>query len=354
MLVIMSDTKKDIRVVDLFSGIGGLTYGFQLAGLNVVAGIDNDADCEYGYTRSTGAQFILKDIAHVRSADLISVLRAGAVSVLSGCAPCQPYSSLSQKGVIRDQAGPLIRFAELVSEVRPDIVSMENVAGLLNIRKHSAFPVFLKSLKRYGYRIDYKIINSANYGVPQNRRRLVLLASRLGPIKIPTHRHERQITLRDVISDLPPIEDGQRNDVDTLHYASKLSNLNKKRIMETPINGGSQKDWPKELLLDCHKKESGKSFSSMYGRMCWDKPASTMTTQCIGLGNGRFGHPEQHRAISLREAARIQTFPDNYVFYNQSGPMRVGHIARFIGNAVPVQLAKILGTAIYKHVQCRS
>ena len=349
----MLNIEKDIRVIDLFSGIGGLTYGFQSAGLNVVAGIDNDETCEYGYTQSTKSKFILKNITDIQSSDMIALFGNADIQVLAGCAPCQPYSSLNQKGSTIEKAEPLLKFGKLIEETRPHIVSMENVAGLLHAQKHSIFSQFLNTLTDCGYYTDYKVINTADYGVPQNRKRLVLLASSLGPIRIPSPTHEKHITLRETIGDLPPIRDGEQDNADKLHRTRKLSNLNKKRIQATPLSGGSQKDWPAKLLLECHKKESGKSFGSVYGRMYWDKPGSTMTTQCIGLGNGRFGHPEQHRAISLREAARIQTFPDNYVFCDTSKPIKVGDIARFIGNAVPVRLGEVLGSAIKQHIYCR-
>src|SRR3990167_9334462 len=294
----MLKSNKNIKVIDLFSGIGGLTYGFKSAGLNVVAGIDNDSTCKYGYETSNKTRFILKDINDVSSEELEELYKDSDIKVLAGCAPCQPYSKLNQKGATDQKMMPLKKFALLIREIKPDIVSMENVGGLVNKDKYPVFADFLAVLDELGYYYDYKVINTADYGVPQSRKRLVLLASRLGPISVPKPTHDK-------------------------------------------------------LILDCHKKESGKSFGSVYGRMWWDKPASTMTTQCIGIGNGRFGHPEQDRAISLREAARIQTFPDDYVFFDDNEEMTIGAIAKFIGNAVPVRLGEVLGTTIQEHVNCR-
>lgn len=349
----MLKTKKDIKVIDLFSGIGGLTYGFKSAGLNVVAGIDNDATCEYGYKASNQTEFILKDIEDVTAKEIESLYGDADIKVLAGCAPCQPYSRLNQKGATSQKMTPLKKFAELIKETQPHIVSMENVGGLTNTKKYPVFEDFLNVLDELGYRYDYKVINTADYGVPQSRKRLVLLASRLGPISIPEPSHKQHITLREAIGDLPPIRDGEVHSADSLHYARKLSPLNLKRVKATPKNGGTQKSWPEELVLDCHKKESGKTFSSVYGRMWWDKPGPTMTTQCIGIGNGRYGHPDQDRAISLREAARIQTFPDSYTFFNPKENIKVGMIAKFIGNAVPVRLGEVLGQSIVDHVNCR-
>lgn len=348
--VCMVKSNKNIKVIDLFSGIGGLTYGFKSAGLNVVAGIDNDPTCAYGYEASNKTRFILKDIGDVSNAELEDLYKDADVRVLAGCAPCQPYSLLNQKGLSDSKMAPLKKFAQLIKELHPDIVSMENVSGLTNTKKYPVFAEFLGVLKDLGYYFDYRVINTADYGIPQNRRRLVLLASSYGPISVPKPTHDKYVTLREVIGDLPPIEAGQVSDKDSLHRSRNLSPLNLQRLKATPKDGGSRKSWPEALLLDCHKKESGQSFRSVYGRMWWDKPASTMTTQCLGVGNGRFGHPEQNRAISLREAARIQTFPDNYIFADESKGIKVNQIAKFIGNAVPVRLAEVLGQSISSHL----
>lgn len=349
----MLKSNKNIKVIDLFSGIGGLTYGFQSAGLNVVAGIDNDPTCAYGYEKSNNTRFILKDISDVTNDEITEMYGDAEIRVLAGCAPCQPYSRLNQKGATDQKMTPLRKFAALIRDTRPHVVSMENVSGLTNTKKYPVFQDFLDVLEELGYHYDYKVINTADYGVPQSRKRLVLLASRLGPISVPQPTHAQHVTLRDIISDLPAIEAGETHPTDPLHYSRSLSELNIKRIKATPKDGGTQKSWPKDLLLECHKKESGKTFASVYGRMWWDKPGSTMTTQCIGIGNGRYGHPEQNRAISLREAARIQTFPDNYTFVDPAKPLKVGMVAKFIGNAVPVRLGEVLGQTIANHVNCR-
>jgi len=193
---------------------------------------------------------------------------------------------------------------------------MENVSQLVNFKKAPVFNDFLKTLKKEDYFIHFEIVNCPEYGIPQNRKRLVLIASKLGKIDLipKTHSKEKFITVRDAIGKLPHIEDGEFYTKDKLHFARKLSLTNKKRIKNTPY-AGSWKDWPEDLKLECHKKESGKSYSSVYGRMKWEEPSPTMTTHCIGYGNGRFGHPEQDRGISLREASILQSFPKNYVFF---------------------------------------
>ncbi len=342
---------RNIKVLDLFAGIGGLTYGLQSAGLKVVAGIDSDASCQYGYESSNQTRLIVKDIMSVNPTEIDKLFGRGGVRVLAGCAPCQPYSLLNKKRPTLSQANtPLDKFLQFISTNEPHIVSMENVPGLLNADRYPVFGAIVETLKRRGYSADYRVVNAVDYGVPQNRRRLVLLASRLGAIEIPKSNAPKRLTLRDAIGALPPIDDGVADLDDRLHYARKLGDLNKARIRSTRKDGGTYRDWPRHLLLDCHKKDSGKSFKYVYGRMRWDSPSPTITTYCVGIGNGRFGHPDQDRGLSLREAARIQTFPDSYIFMNPQEGLKINRVARFIGNAVPIKLAEAIGNAITTHV----
>ncbi|MDD3940670.1 MAG: DNA cytosine methyltransferase [Candidatus Pacebacteria bacterium] len=349
----MSLTKK-IKIIDLFCGIGGLTNGLVKEGLNVVAGIDNDPACKYGYEYNNKATFISKDILDVSASELEKLFgsQKGIIRVLVGCAPCQPFSRLNQKKITDKQLEPLGKFAQLIEEVKPDIVSMENVSGLADMKKYPIFKTFINTLEHNGYKYRYEIVDMSDYGVPQNRKRLVLLASRLGDIQLIKRTHkDKKVTVRDVIGNLESIKNGEVSIKDPLHRSRKLSSLNLKRIKATPHNGGNSDSWSDDLILKCHKKKTGKTYShTVYGRMCWDKPAPTMTTQCIGLGNGRFGHPEQDRAISLREAALFQTFPNDYQFIDPDSQFVVGHVARFIGNAVPVRLGSVIGKSIKKHL----
>jgi DNA (cytosine-5)-methyltransferase 1 len=344
---------NDIKVVDLFCGIGGLTHGMQNEGLEVVAGIDNDPKCEYGYTKNNNSKYILDDISNI-DAQLIKNMYGNAkVKVLVGCAPCQPYSGLNKKKPSKEKMQPLEKFASLVEEIRPDIVSMENVRGLAKEGKYPVFQRFIKTLKRCGYHVKFEVVNVSNYGVPQNRNRLVLLASLHGPISLidPTHK-DSKVTVRETIYNLPSVQAGIKYADDPLHYARALSPLNMARVKATKHDGGNSKDWPEELKLDCHKKASGKTYErTVYARMRWDEPAPTMTTQCIGLGNGRFGHPEQDRAITLREAAMIQSFPADYQFFPKDQQFIVRDVARFIGNAVPVRLGEVIATSIKRHLE---
>ncbi len=344
--------KYPIKVVDLFCGIGGLSYGLAKAGLEVVAGIDNDETCRFGYEYNNGARFIHKDIKDI-TADEINMLfgqEKRIVRVLAGCAPCQPFSQLNIKGVTKKALEPVERFAELIAKTLPEIVSMENVSGLA---KTLAFKTFLATLDRKGYKYWYDFVDASEYGVPQRRKRLVLLASRLGEIKLVDKTHaNNKVTVRNAIGHFEPISDGEVHKNDRLHRARKLSPTNMRRIKATPRDGGNSKSWDDSLLLDCHKRDSGKTYKcTVYGRMRWDEPSPTMTTQCVGLGNGRFGHPDQDRAISLREAATLQTFPKKYKFIPDGQPLIVKQVAKFIGNAVPVRLGKVIGDSIVKHAR---
>lgn len=354
-------SKAEIKVVDLFCGVGGLSHGLILEGLNVVAGVDNDPFCKYAFEKNNfGAKFIRKDIARFTSTELQSLFNGAKVRVLVGCAPCQPYSSLNKKRLTEDDAKsrwyPLYKFMRLISKVKPEIVSMENVPDLSNEEKYPVFTEFLRILRKHKYSVSYKIIDSSRYGVPQKRKRLVLLASRLGPISMvpETHSDDQLITVRDAIGKLPRLRDGGVDANDPLHRASKLSSLNKRRIQATPKNGGNAKSWSKELVPACYKKKSGKTYmSSVYGRMRWDEPSPTVTTHCTSLGTGRFGHPTQNRAISLREAAILQSFPSTYLFAEPS-KITTKHVARQIGNAVPVLLGRAIGASLKEHIAERT
>jgi DNA (cytosine-5)-methyltransferase 1 len=349
--------KRKIRVVDAYCGIGGLSHGLVLEGFNVVAGIDNDASCRAAFETNNAAKFISKDIARFTARELEGLFGDAEIRILVGCAPCQPYSTLMRRKLStkekRKRWYPLYRFMRLVKATKPDIVSMENVPDLSNTDKYPVFADFVKALKKADYHVSYATVDASRYGVPQRRNRLVLLASKLGEISLipTTHDDETVVTVRDTIKALPPLRDGGVDKSDPLHRSSKLSDLNKRRIAATPRNGGSATSWERDLKPKCYRRKSGKSYmATVYGRMRWDDPAPTMTTHCTTLGTGRFGHPTQNRAISLREAARFQTFPDSYVF---GDPMNVGirQTARHIGNAVPVMLGRAIGKSIKRHVR---
>lgn len=351
--------KKDqkinkIGVVDLFCGIGGLSHGFIKERFNVLAGYDIDDACKYAFEKNNKSKFICADVGQLKGENILKEFSSSQVKILVGCAPCQPFSSYTFKEKVKSKSkwGLLYDFLRIIKEVVPDVVSMENVAQLVNFKRGQVFDDFIEGLKNIDYFVSHKIVNCPDYGIPQKRKRLVLLASKLGQIDLieKTHNPSNYKTVKDAIGDLPEISDGESHPEDRLHFARKLSPLNKKRIKFTPY-GGSWKDWPQSLVLDCHKKKSGKSYSSVYGRMKWEEPAPTITTHCIGYGNGRFGHPVQDRGISLREAAILQTFPENYDFFDPSAEFLSSFIARQLGNAVPVELGRIIAKSIKKHLE---
>lgn len=347
-----SKGKTSIKVVDLFCGIGGLTHGFILEGLSVVAGYDLDKSCKYAYEFNNKVEFVHKDVNSITKEELLHHFKDAKVKILAGCAPCQPFSTYSYKSTRKEKWGLINQFAELIEQTQPDIISMENVPRLVNFSKEPIFENFINTLKKNNYFFSYKIVHCPDYGIPQFRKRLVLLASKKGAIELipPTHSKKNYITVRDVIGNLEPINHGEASVNDPIHKASKLSALNLKRIRQSK-QGGTWRDWSSELQLKCHKKSSGKSYVSVYGRMSWDKPAPTMTTQCIGLGNGRFGHPEQDRAISLREAAMLQTFPKTYKFVENTNSFKVKNLSTHIGNSVPVKLAQVIAKSILLHIK---
>lgn len=235
-----------------------------------------------------------------------------------------------------------------MTELEPEIVTMENVPKLM---KHKVFNDFVKTLEKMGYHVNYQIVECKDYGIPQQRRRLVLLASKLAPLKlIPPSVNEGPKTVKEAIGTLPPIKHGEIYSSDPLHQCSILSPINLQRI-KASRPGGTWRDWKKELVADCHKKKSGKTYPGVYGRMKWEEPAPTITTQFFGFGNGRFGHPEQNRAISLREGAILQSFPEDYVFTPPDEPITKKTVGRLIGNAVPVKLGEVIGRSVIEHVK---
>jgi DNA (cytosine-5)-methyltransferase 1 len=337
--------------IDLFCGVGGLTHGFILEGLRVVAGIDLDPACRFPYeSNNHRAAFIEGDIKKLKAKDLSELFGKEKVKILAGCAPCQPFSTYAQRYELDDRNGKwglLYHFARLAKGSMPDVITMENVP---TVARHKVFHDFVSALKQQGYKVWFDVVDSSRYGVPQKRRRMVLLASRHGDIRMIAPTHAKPKTVRQAIQRLRPLTAGESAPNDSLHVTSTLSEKNLRRIkMSKP--GGTWRDWPKDLVADCHRAESGRTYGGVYGRMEWDKPAPTMTTQCFGFGNGRFGHPDQDRAISLREAAILQSFPRNYAFVPKHGDVRFKELGRLIGNAVPVDLGRAIARSIKQHLE---
>ena len=336
----------EIRAVDLFCGIGGLTYGLARSGVTVRAGFDNDESCRYAYeANNPGAQFVATDIRDIRGEHIERLFANATTSVLVGCAPCQPFSAHNRKLRKTADCSLVYEFARLIQEAQPDFVSMENVPGLA---KHQAFADFLLTLKDLGYHHDAAVVRCSDYGVPQKRQRLVLLASRHGPVAVPKY-NAKSGTVREFIHELPTIGDGEAHPADPAHITVPLTGLNKRRIQQSKP-GGTWRDWDDALLNDCHRDSY---YPAPYGRMCWDDIAPTITTQFCYYSTGRFGHPEQDRAISVREGALLQTFPATYKLSEDDQPVIVRDAARQIGNAVPVKLAEAIGKSIVEAANAR-
>lgn len=344
-------TSVEVRAVDLFCGVGGLTKGLELSGVDVVAGVDIDSACAYPYAVNNRARFVERDIDSLTARELRTWFDGAANTLIAGCAPCQPFSSYSRprRSAQSERDWQLVAtFGRLVATVRPDYVTMENVP---HVAGHEVFKRFLESL--HEYYVAWGIIHCSKFGVPQTRSRLVFLASLHEPIALPAPTtSDKTPTVRSSIGDLPSIAAGGVDPEDPIHRAPRLSDLNLRRIRASKP-GGTWNDWPDDLRAACHCRPTGETFLNVYGRMEWDAPSPTITTQCFGFGNGRFGHPDQDRAISLREASMLQTFPRGYEFVPPGGKVRFNRLGRLIGNAVPVKIGEAVGRTILEHASGR-
>ena len=350
------DSVCGVKVFDFFAGCGGASRGFQDAGMEVVFALDSDHDAKRTFEKNFPfAHFEHADIRET-SLDMVHGLvrtQQPHPILFCGCAPCQPFTkqNTSCPEADRDDRVPLLlEFLRFIQRCEPDVVFVENVPGIQN-PKGDAEPLsgFVRGLRGAGYHEPaYGAVSLKKYGVPQSRRRLLLLASRHGTLELPPETHGPEAgnpkydTVRDWIGELPEILAGQTHPEVPDHRAAALSERNLQRIRATP-EGGGNRDWPVDLRLECHRQSNG--YSDVYGRMSWDRPASGLTTRCISYSNGRFGHPDQDRAISVREAACLQTFPMDYAFDGS-----LNSKARQIGNAVPVRLASVIGRHVNEHL----
>lgn len=340
------------EVVDLFCGVGALSHGLKQAGLKIIAGYDMDGRCKYAFESNNGGEFFTRDVAKLTAKEIKNHFSGDAPSVLAGCAPCQPFSSYKQRYQEDPRWELVAKFAKLAVEVEPDFVTMENVPALLRYKDGRVFKEFCSHLIESGYQLHWTIAKCEEFGVPQKRRRLVVIAARSGNLQPLSPTHSAAISVQDAIGKLPKLHAGEVDPNDPLHIAMSLAAINLRRIKASKP-GGTWRDWPEQLRAPCHRRSTGKTYSGVYARMSWEYPSPTMTTQCYGYGNGRFGHPEQNRAISLREAAILQTFPNDYVFLPANEKISFTEVGRWIGNAVPVKLAEAIGHLITKSISTR-
>ena len=345
---------KRYKAIDFFCGGGGMTCGLRQAGIYVVAGIDFDKDAKETYEyNNKGSVFIHSDIRKLKIdyfEQNFHINRNDDNLIFAGCSPCQFYSIInSDKTKSLKSKDLLLDFARFVEYYKPGYVLVENVPGI-RTNKESILPDFLNKLEGMGYKkIVYEVVDMCYYGVPQHRRRFSLIATRLKntDIRLPSADKAR-ITLDKVIGEangFPKVKAGYRDNTDFNHTVAGLSDKSLRRLQKTRHNGGNRFDWAHDadLQLKCFVGKDN-NFKDTYGRMWWDKPAPTITTKFFSISNGRFGHPDEDRALSIREGATIQTFPKDYVF-KTSG---ITAAAKLIGNAVPPEYARRLGEVISK------
>ena len=350
------DLRKPVKVFDLFCGCGGTSSGLKQAGMDIAFGLDNDPDAERTFRANfPEADFLCTDIRSLPADSLDHVVdRYGDHPLwFSACAPCQPFSQ-QRRGVLSpddERLGIILHLLRFVDRFRPEFLFVENVPGLRKRQVgNDVFEPLEYALSELGYHMDYSIVRSQDYGVPQRRARLILFASLIFPVNFPPKTHgpgtkrPNFSTVHDWIATLPPILSGEAHASIPNHRAARLSPLNLKRIEATPPGGG-WRDWPYDLVPDCHRL-GFTGFTDVYGRMKWHAPAPALTTRCISYSNGRFGHPDQDRAISVREAACLQTFPMNFVLTGNLNAQ-----ARQVGNAVPPLLAQRFGEPIVSQLR---
>ncbi|MFA6560880.1 MAG: DNA cytosine methyltransferase [Verrucomicrobiia bacterium] len=335
--------------IDFFCGAGGLTCGLKNAGIKVVLGIDVREEFRKTYeSNNKPAKFLCADVRQLDPCEVLKLIPETPKNelLLAGCAPCQPFTKQRRENHRVEEHTLLTQFGRFVAEILPGQIVIENVPGIRKVEGFSTYRRFQKLLADLGYCVCEGIIDAKDYGVPQTRRRFVMIGARdfeptLPP---PTHGPGRQpyVTVRKAIAAYPVIKPGEQHPSVANHRAAALSPLNLHRLRHTPKNGGGRTDWPAELYLDCHKEEYS-GHTDVYGRMWWDRPAPALTCRFPNLSTGRYGHPTQNRAISLREAARLQSFDDSFVFFGSSQ----ADLATQIGNAVPVRIGEAIGRHLF-------
>jgi DNA (cytosine-5)-methyltransferase 1 len=342
--------KKKIKAVDFFCSGGGMTKGMSKAGIKVIAGIDFDPECKATYeANNKGSKFILADVFQLKESELekeLSLKRNDDNLLLIGCSPCQFWSMIRTDKRKSEQSKDLLReFGRFVKYFNPGYVVVENVPGIERRKDESGLTAFISDLEKRDYKVKYKVVNLNDYGVPQTRKRFTLVATRVNKdFVFPSPSKKEKPTVKDFIgieNGFPKVAAGHKDETKFQHTVSNLSEKNLQRLKGTSPNGGNALWWRTDNKLG-REKYTGDGFKDSYSRMWWDKPAPTITTKFYSISNGRFAHPEEHRGLSIREGATLQTFPKNYFFISSS----IQGAARMIGNAVPPEYAKRIGKAI--------
>ena len=348
----MKNNSFNLQAVDFFCGAGGLTYGLRAAGVKVIAGIDNDSVCQVAFEKNNaGTLFLKRDVSKypppALTADL-KIKKKDDYMVFAACAPCQFWTQINTNKRKSEKTQNLILdFKKFVEYFKPGFVFMENVPG---ISSKKPIKIFIRALQNMKYHVSDKIVDMSLYGVPQKRKRFTLLASRISKISFPKPQ-KSQVAVKNVLGEqngFPPIKAGTKDATDFLHAAARLSAKNIQRLKMTEKDGGDRRGWMtnKRLQLPCYIRKKN-TFSDTYARMRWNQPAPTITTRFTSVSNGRFAHPDEHRGISLREGAVLQTFPKQYQFIEAN----MAATAKMIGNAVPPRFAEIMGKRIIQSIK---
>lgn len=343
--------ESKLKAIDFFCGGGGMSYGMEKAGINVLAGIDVEPSCKETYEANVNGKFIQADIFNLTVSELEKELKLKKNDdnlILIGCSPCQFWSIINtDKSKSKKSKNLLNEFKRFVEYFTPGYVVIENVPGVLRKRQESGLDNFIEWLQDNDYIVHFDVHNVNDYGVPQSRMRFTLIANRVTENVIePMKKAGKKPVLADFIGEhngFPKVKAGHKDETEFMHTVAGLFEINIERLKKTEKNGGSRTAYmrDKKLAPQCHYNNAN-NFKDTYGRLWWDKPSGTITTKFFSISNGRFAHPEENRALSLREGAVLQSFPRSYKFFGTS----LESIARIIGNAVPPKYAESIGLAI--------
>jgi DNA (cytosine-5)-methyltransferase 1 len=346
---------NQLKAVDFFCSGGGMSYGMQSAGIKILAGIDFDKNCKETYKANiNGAEFIHSDVSNLEVSELeqkLDLKKNDNDLILIGCSPCQYWSIINTKKEKSEKSKDLLKeFRRFVEHFLPGYVVVENVPGVFRRKVESGLDDFIVWLEKNSYTVHFGVHEVSEYGVPQHRKRFTLLANRVTNKELyPNPIKGKKLTVRDTIgisNGFPAVSHGHRDTSDFNHTVAGLKEINLNRLARTPKNGGTRLSYVNDenLAPPCHVNKID-GFRDIYGRMFWDKPAPTITTKFFSISNGRFAHPDEDRAISLREGAVLQSFPKDYIFKTTS----IANTAKIIGNAVPPKYAQCVAEAIIKN-----